>query len=207
MADTDVLGNDGREVAGRSPAGRELDVVDLLLVQHARVEELFLLVIGSSGPAKREAFHALVQLLAVHETAEEMVVHPLARQSMDDAGDAIVDDRLAEERAAKEMLSTLVDSDVEDEGFDSTLLLLRDAVLTHARYEERYEFPQLRKNVPAERLRKAATAVRAAEAVAPTRPHPGAETAKANMAMGAPLAIVDRVRDAVRKVTEDRPGG
>ena len=72
------------------------------------------------------------------------------------------------------------------------------AVLTHARYEERYEFPQLRAKVPADRLRTAAQAVRAAEAVAPTRPHPSAQSATANVVVGPPLAVFDRARDLIR---------
>jgi hemerythrin superfamily protein len=152
--------------------GLEIDVVDLLLTQHARIEELFLLVAGSTGNAKRDAFDDLARLLAVHETAEEEVVHPLSR-GLVDGGDSLIDARLEEERQAKQTLTELINADVEDDGFDTALLLLRDAVLTHARYEERYEFPQLREKVPAERLRVLAGVVRAAEGVAPTRPHPG----------------------------------
>jgi hypothetical protein len=44
-----------------------------------------------------------------------------------------------------------------------------------------------------------ATAVRAAEAMAPTRPHPGVETAAENVAVGPVGAVIDRTRDAVRK--------
>ncbi len=204
MPETDVLGHDGREEAGRSPGGRQLDVVDLLLVQHARIEELFLLVAGSSGEHKREAFDDLVRMLSVHETAEEEVVHPLGR-SLTDGADALIDDRLREERQANEMLKELVSTGPDGAGFDEALLLLRNAVLTHSRYEERYEFPQLRAKVPAERLRNLATAVRAAEAMAPTRPHPGTESLKANLAAGPVLAVADRARDlireAVRKMT------
>jgi hypothetical protein len=133
------------------PIGRDIDVVDLLLAQHARIEEQFLLVVGATGEAKRDAFDDLVGLLAVHETAEEEVVHPVSRGLVDD-GDPLIDDRLEEERQAKEMLSQLLKAGVDDAGFDAGLLLLRNAVLTHARYEERYEFPELRAKVPAERL-------------------------------------------------------
>src|SRR4051812_25441408 len=157
------------------PTGQDVDVVDLLLIQHARIEELFTLVAGSTGDAKRQAFDDLVRLLAVHETAEEEVVHPLGR-GLADGADALIDDRLEEERQAKQMLVDLIDSGPDTEGFDTALLLLRQAVLTHARYEERYEFPQLRQKVPADRLRAAALAVRAAEAAAPTRPHPSAQS-------------------------------
>ena len=180
------------------------DVIDLLLVQHAQIEELFVLAIGAEGPAKRDAFDDLVHLLAVHETAEEEVLHPLARGLPSAGGDAMVEDRLAEERQAKEMLTALIDGGVDADGFDDALLLLRDTVLMHARHEERYEFPHLRQHVPADRLVLLAGAVRAAEAVAPTRPHPGAESATANALLGAPLAVIDRVRDAVRRAADGK---
>jgi hemerythrin superfamily protein len=177
------------------------DVVDLLLAQHARIEQLFLLVSGGDGETRKDAFDDLVRLLAVHETAEEEVVHPLGR-SLPGAGDAVIDDRLAEERQAKEMLQTLIEGGVDAAGFDEGLLLLREAVLTHARHEERYEFPRLRQHLPADRLRSLAAAVRAAEEFAPTRPHPGAESATANLIAGPPLAVLDRVRDAVRRAAD-----
>jgi hypothetical protein len=41
-------------------------------------------------------------------------------------------------------------------------------------------------------------AVRAAEAIAPTRPHPGVQSAKANLLLGPPSAIMDRTRDLIR---------
>jgi len=204
VPDNDVLGPDGREEAGRAPGGRKLDVVDLLLAQHARIEELFLLAAGSIGVAKREAFDDLVRLLAVHETAEEEFVHPLGR-GLVDGGDARIGDRLGEERRAKETLASLVEAGVDDPGFDTALLLLREAVLQHARYEERYEFTWLRATLSAERLSRLADAVRAAEATAPTRPHPGIESAKANFMLGPPLAVLDRARDLVRDLTR-RPG-
>ncbi|SCF05716.1 Hemerythrin HHE cation binding domain-containing protein [Micromonospora coriariae] len=182
--------------------GPEEDVVDLLLAQHAQIEQLFLLVIGSTGDARRDAFDELVELLAAHETAEEEVVHPLARTLPGGGGDAMVDDRLDEERQAKQTLQTLIAGGVDADGFDIGIILLRDAVLTHARYEERYEFPRLRQHVPPGRLRSLAGAVRAAETTAPTRPHPGAQSAKGNLAAGPALAVIDRVRDAMRKPSD-----
>jgi hemerythrin superfamily protein len=184
--------------------GPQDDVVALLLAQHARIEELFVLAAGAEGEPKRDAFDELVRLLAVHETAEEEVVHPLARTLPSAGGDDMVAERLAEERQAKEMLTELIKGGVQAEGFDKALLLLRDAVLQHARHEERYEFPHLRQHVPAERLVALGAAVRAAEAVAPTRPHPGAESAAANVALGPPLAVIDRVRDAVRRAADGK---
>jgi hemerythrin superfamily protein len=189
---------DPRTADGTLPEGADVDVIDLLLTQHARIEEQFLLVTGAARDAKRQAFDDLVRLLTVHETAEEEVVHPLSR-TVADAGGALIDDRLQEERQAKEMLQALLDTDVHGDGFDASLLLLRNAVLSHARHEERYEFPQLRAKVPADRLRRLAEVVKVAESAAPARPHPGAETATANLVTGPALAVADEVRDLIRE--------
>jgi hypothetical protein len=178
--------------------GREPDAIDLLLEQHAAIERLLLLAAGSTGDDKRDAFNDLVRLLTVHETAEEELVHPLA-STLVEGGDALINNRLVEERQAKKMLAALVDAGPDDEGFDTALLMLRDAVLAHTRREERYEFTQLRQRVPAEQLRALAGLVGAAEAVAPTRPHPGAESAIANITLGPALAVIDRLRDLVRE--------
>ena len=58
-------------VAGRIVA--VLQVPLLRRLQHARIEELFLLVTGADADLRRDAFDQLVRLLAVHETAEEEV--------------------------------------------------------------------------------------------------------------------------------------
>ena len=72
-------------------------------------------------------------------------------------------------------------------------------MLTHARNEEREVFPRLRQSQNAERLEQMAKTVVAAEAVAPTHPHPhGPESAVGNMAVGPFVAVVDRLRDALR---------
>ena len=44
-----------------------------------------------------------------------------------------------------------------------------------------------------------AKAVLAAEAIAPTRPHPGVESAKANFAVGPFASMLDRARDLIKQ--------
>ncbi|MFC0506473.1 hemerythrin domain-containing protein [Micromonospora costi] len=172
------------------------DVVDLLLRQHEEIKSLFAQVRGATGEQKQQAFQQLVRLLAVHESAEEQVVHPAAR---DDAGDAVVDARLHEENEAKHVLSQLYDLGVDAPDFDARFAEFEQAVVAHATHEEQEEFPELRRKTDPERLRRMAGAVRAAEAVSPTRPHPSAgESATANMLAGPPVAVFDRMRDAVR---------
>jgi hypothetical protein len=174
------------------------DVVALLIRQHGEIHTLFDEVRAAEGEARAEAFRRLVRLLAVHETAEEEVVHPHARTAFDGGGE-VVDDRLAEEKAAKEKLSALENMDVSDPAFVPALLSLRNAVLVHARAEERYEFALLRRTTSPARLALMAKAVRAAEATAPTHPHPGVESAAANLAVGPVAALMDRARDAIRR--------
>ena len=83
------------------------EVVAFLKAQHNLIEDMFDEVLLASDPEAREKpFAALRQLLAVHETAEEMLVHPRVRREAD-AGNAIVDARLKEEHDAKELLSQI----------------------------------------------------------------------------------------------------
>jgi hemerythrin superfamily protein len=77
------------------------------------IRNLFEAVEQTTGDARRDAFRRLVHLLAVHETAEEEVVHPFARRSLP-GGEQVVDDRLAEERATKETLIALDDLDTDE---------------------------------------------------------------------------------------------
>jgi hemerythrin superfamily protein len=173
------------------------DVITLLERQHQEIRKLFGEVERARGDARRDAFRSLVRLLSVHETAEQELVHPEVRQQ--NGGQCVVEFRLGEEHRAKELLSTLDEMGADAEGFDTLLIQLRDDVLAHAEHEEREEFPLLRKAHDPKRLEAMARTVRAAEAVAPTRPHPGVEGATANVLFGPPLAVMDRARDAIRK--------
>jgi len=184
-------------VAEQPGPGATVDVIDLLLAQHARIEQLFRDVLDAEGEQRRQRFAELVRLLAVHETAEEEVVHPFARVRID-AGAEVVQARLAEERLAKQLLVRLAEAGTDAPDFEDRFIELRDVVLLHAKREERYEFPHLRQATDARMRERMADAVRVAEMVAPTRPHPGVESASANLLLGPGLAIVDRIRDAIR---------
>jgi hypothetical protein len=173
------------------------DVVNFLVGQHNLIKDMFDDVLSaSSDHARQKAFIALRQLLAVHETAEEMIVHPRARGELS-GGDAIVDARLQEEHDAKAQLQELEKMDIGCADFLNTLKEFQLAVTNHADLEETEEFSQLQREMSAEDLKRMASAVRAAEAIAPTRPHPGVESAKANLAAGPFASMLDRARDAI----------
>lgn len=173
------------------------DVVKFLTDQHNLIKDMFEEVFSaSSDEARRKAFTDLRQLLAVHETAEEMVVHPRVRREVD-GGDIIADARLVEEHDAKVALSALEAMDIGSKEFLDELALFRGSVLDHAEREELEEFSRLRREVDADDLSRMAKAVQAAEAIAPTRPHAGVESATLNFAVGPFASMLDRARDAI----------
>jgi hypothetical protein len=55
----------------------------------------------------------------------------------------------------------------------------------------------LQQELDADELKRLTAAVRAAEAIAPTRPHAGVESPMLNFAVGPFASMVDRVRDLI----------
>lgn len=175
-----------------------IDAVSLLTQQHDIIRDLFEQVELATPSTRRSAFEPLVRLLAVHETAEEIVVHPAVR-GCGVEGEAVTTTRLAEEDRAKRLLADLEHLDPSTVDFMQLFEEFRGAVLRHAEMEERESFPLLVQMKDAEDLQSMASRLRLAERVAPTHAHAGApEGALANMATGPFVAIADRVRDAFR---------
>jgi hemerythrin superfamily protein len=176
----------------------DTDAVDLLVHQHDEIRRLLRTVETSTGVRREHAFDRLRRLLAVHETAEEEIVHPLARHAMPD-GDQVVRTRLAEENRGKRLLRELERMGTSAPSFEPMFARFQHAVLEHAEREEREEFPALRARGPAE-LRGMAAAIKAAEALAPTHPHPGVESATVNLMIGFVVAAADRFRDLANRL-------
>jgi len=184
------------QVAMGTIIGTSQDVISFLKEQHKEVKTLLSAVGSTKGEERSNAFYELRRLLAVHETAEEEVVHPAARRSLPD-GEAIIEARLAEENEAKKALAELEELDIDSTEFESKFATLAKDVIAHADAEEREEFARLAIKLEPERLDRMRRAVELAESVAPTRPHPGVESQVANIFVGPFAAMVDRARDAV----------
>jgi hemerythrin superfamily protein len=179
--------------AAQLPEG---DVIRILLEQHARIRELFADVRAAMGSHKRQAFDELRALLAVHETAEEMVLRPVSSSA---AGEAVVTARNREEEEATRVLKDLDRMDVTSALFARKLATLETMVLRHAENEEREEFPRVVAECDADMRRSMGTALKGAESIAPTHPHPSTagESATAHFVVGPFMALVDRARDAL----------
>jgi hemerythrin superfamily protein len=181
-----------------------LDLVTYLKAQHQQIKELFSQVRATRGDLRESAFTELRRLLAVHETAEELIVHPAARKTLAE-GDSIVNIRLQEENKAKKELSALEELAIDSPEFEAQLGTLAMDVLAHAQAEERQEFQPLGQSLEAEQLEKMRRTVELAERFAPTRPHPGVESQAANLLLGPFAAMVDRFRDLVSKPNANAP--
>src|SRR6185312_5497940 len=145
-----------------------------------QIKALFETVLASHGEERKDAFVALRRLLAVHETAEEQIVHPRAKTVLDE-GKTVVADCLEEENEAKQVLAELEDLDLESAEFETAFTKFQSDVVRHASAEEELEFAELKDILRPDELERMRDAARTAEAIAPTRPHAGVESRTANM--------------------------
>lgn len=175
------------------------DIVDVLLDQHGQIRRLIDEVSNAGDPEQRRGpFEALVRLLAVHEAAEEQVLHPVARVRLPD-GDEVADARIEEEEESKRLLQELERMGPDHDEFLDRFALVRELVLQHAENEEREEFPGVRDHYSEEERRTLGTAFKAAELVSPTHPHPNDPNRPPfNVMVGPMVAAADHVRDALR---------
>ena len=148
-----------------------LTATQLLRQRHEEITTLFDQTIAAEGERRSELFDCLRATLAVHETVEEMFVHPLAR-SISDAADTVVLQRLEEENEAKQMLLELEKMTTEATGWGSAFLQFKSAVLRHAEAEERELFPLIDSQCNEQTRRQLADNLVVAEDLAPTHPHP-----------------------------------
>ena len=170
---------------------------ELLRAQHESVKKMFSEIENARGKDREDLFDCLRKTLAVHETAEEMVVYPEVR-IMNKAAERAVEARLAEESDAKDVLSQLEKLGPNDDKFDKLFESFRQSVLQHASAEEAQIFPFLEDNVAGGKLIEMAELIEVAEAMAPTHPHPhGPESALGNLMVGPFVAMVDKVRDKI----------
>ncbi|MFE6511009.1 hemerythrin domain-containing protein [Nocardioides sp. NPDC057767] len=171
------------------------DAIRILLHQHAGIRQLCATVGSSEGPAKSQAFEDLRCLLAVHETAEELVVHTVTSSH---GGETLAKALNADEKEISEMLARLEEFGVESPEFDESFPIFQIAVEQHTEEEERAEFPLLLSTLDETSRHMMGKRLTAAEMVAPTHPHPGTAGSVPKQLATMPFhSIVDRVKDAL----------
>ncbi len=156
-----------QEVVGESPESPEppADLPAVLAGQQERIERQFQRTLAAEREDRHIAFGELAWLIAVHETIEEEIVHPLTRHL--DPADHLAERLLDEERRISEALQDVARADATA-GLGGTdgLAALHDMIAAHTRREAREEFPLLRAAVAAGELRDLAGLTGTAEAAA-----------------------------------------
>ena len=171
------------------------DVVTHVRRQHDTIRTLLDDVAAAAPGERAAAMQPLVRLLAVHETAEEIVVYPALLLAGSQAR-AIVRARKQEEDQSKKALARLEGLDASSREFRVGFDALRAMVEDHADAEERELLPLLEEHRSAHELRLMDTGFVVAQMVAPTHAHRFApESATGNLLLGPVVGLVDRVRD------------
>jgi hemerythrin superfamily protein len=175
------------------------DAVELLTDDHRAVEELFTRYEQAGDDDERTRIaHEVVHELAVHGEIEELLFYPRLREALAD-GDSLAEEAIHEHVEIKQTLNDIDRMSAGDEGFDEKMRELMAEVRHHVEEEESDIFPKIRQALSQEDLDKMGSALEGAKAVVPTRPHPSAPTGPVGkLAASPPVALIDRVRDAVR---------
>lgn len=186
--------------AGQYPEG---DVIRILLEQHARIRTLLTGITMAADDEVADLFAEFRALLAVHETAEQLVVRPVTARV---AGEDLAQARTREEAEVTQLLATLEDLDPTSPEFMPRMAEVQQMVTRHAESEERVEFPALLDGCSAAERLKMGRALAAVERVAPTRTHPDADHSAAGLLRMPIAALIDRAKDALDSVRSEFRG-
>jgi hemerythrin superfamily protein len=122
-----------------------MDIIQVLRDEHQQVLDLFDRFESLTEDSSRKAVaEELLQLLMIHEKAEEDAVYNHVRDALPDP--AVIDLALQEQTALKLRIRDLV-SDPSADTLVSRLLLLREQVLDHVATEQNMIFPLMKQGV------------------------------------------------------------
>lgn len=177
----------------------EKDMVSVLVKDHEEIKQYFREIEGATdATSRRDAADRLTAEVVRHSIAEEMYLYPAARDVLAD-GDQLVDEEIKEHSEAEELLKKWEKMDGDDPEFMPTYEQVKQGLLHHIDEEEEPKlFPQMQAALTAEQQVELGEKITKAKKLAPTRPHPSApDEPPADKILGAPLGIVDRIRDTM----------
>lgn len=179
------------------------DGIALLKEDHRTVKKLFreFFAAGDRAHATRRGIaHKVIAELSIHSGIEETVLYPRTRAAVPRVDDEVLE-ALEEHHIVKTTCAELERMHPSDERFAAKMRVLMENVKHHIDEEESDLFPTLRKAFSRDELRAMGEDMRAARAIVPTRPHPGApDEPPGNLAAAAVTAPVDAAVNAVGAV-------
>lgn len=138
------------------PRKNELNALDLLIEQHAKVDQLIAELedadegAGMAIERKRFLFQELADNIAAHSTIEEQLFYPAVRAKQTQE---ILLESTEEHLSIKRVLADLLDTEVDDARFDAKLAVLKEQLDHHAHEEEEQVlFPKLQRMMTEEEL-------------------------------------------------------
>jgi hypothetical protein len=135
-----------------SPSARGQDATVLLKRDHDRVNRLFERFERSGSAARREVFETIRNELQVHALIEEEIFYPaLERQRQPELEDQVREAH-QEHDEVKQLLAR--GDAAPDDGLESIVRSVREAVEHHVEEEEGEMFPRAREVFPANRLKE-----------------------------------------------------
>lgn len=125
------------------------DVIKLLKADHEKVKSLFdefekLRTKKNSDEKKSQIVKEICLELTLHSMAEESIVYPAARGSIEDKD--LMDEADVEHAMAKQLIVELQDMDANESHYDAKVTVLKEYIEHHVKEEESRMFPKLVKS-------------------------------------------------------------
>ncbi len=140
---------------------QDMNIQDVIRMDHNKANMLFSQIDGSSDPQKiQEYFGQLYKDLTAHAEAEEQVVYPAVRPFY---GEDNVRELYDEQAEQKQMLEQLKSMNPVNDSFKATLNRLKEITMDHVRQEESTMFAAIRNNCSSEQSEQLATQFKAAK--------------------------------------------
>ncbi len=137
----------------------EMNIQDVIRMDHMKVNTLFMEIAGTEDPQKiQEFFGQIYKDLTVHAKAEEQVVYPAVRPFYSDTQELY--DEQAEMQVQLDEIKSLSPSSPQ---FKEKVSQLKEKVMDHVRQEESTMFTAIRNNCSDEQKEQLATQFKAAK--------------------------------------------
>ncbi len=122
-----------------------IDVIELVMADHRRVEELFEQIERADADEREPLVEELVLSLRIHMEIEEDLLYPLVESEVDED---VAEEAEAEHQLARHGVEELLALAPDEPGFDGALAMLKAGILHHVGEEEQQALPRLRDELP-----------------------------------------------------------
>lgn len=151
----------------------------------------------ADGAERERLLKELVQLVFSHAFAEETVLWPAVRRSVE-GGDELTSRVEEEHQQINDLVAEIERLSPGSAGREEKVRRVFSLIRQDIRDEEDVVLPRLQEALPAAQLRRLGTAWDTVRRTAPTHPHPVIpRRPPGNALLGVPLGACDRIRDAV----------